>query len=130
MNGRRLDGKVAIVSGAGSRGLLLGMCRATAILFSREGAKVFLVDWDRKSAEETKAIIQSEGGKSVVWKSDVTKDEACKAMAEAMDCFGVTVNKPGELEGALDQALNAGKPAVVDVKTNVEGIADRAWMPQ
>ncbi|HIB57530.1 MAG TPA: thiamine pyrophosphate-binding protein [Alphaproteobacteria bacterium] len=51
-------------------------------------------------------------------------------MAEAMDCFGVTVNKPGELEGALDQALNAGKPAVVDVKTNVEGIADRAWMPQ
>jgi acetolactate synthase-1/2/3 large subunit len=50
-------------------------------------------------------------------------------MAEAMGCFGVTVNKPSELEGALDQALNAGKPAVVDVKTNVEGIADRAWMP-
>ena len=32
--------------------------------------------------------------------------------------------------GALDQALNAGKPAVVDVKTNVEGIADRGWMTQ
>ena len=50
-------------------------------------------------------------------------------MAESMDCFGVTVNKPSELEGALEQALNAGKPAVVDVKTHIEGIADRAWMP-
>jgi len=25
--------------------------------------------------------------------------------------------------------LNAGKPAVIDVKTHIEGIADRAWMP-
>ena len=54
MNGRRLDGKVAVVSGAGSRGSLLGTGRANDILFAREGAKVFLVDWDRKSAEKTK----------------------------------------------------------------------------
>ncbi len=50
-------------------------------------------------------------------------------IAESMDCFGVTVRKPGELAGALDQAFAAGKPAVVDVKTHVEGIAPRAWMP-
>ena len=50
-------------------------------------------------------------------------------MAESMGCFGVTVNKPSELASALDAALNSGKPAVVDVKTHVEGIAPRAWMP-
>ena len=56
-------------------------------------------------------------------------DQDFVRMAESMDCFGVTVNKPSELEGALEQALNAGKPAVIDVKTHIEGIADRAWMP-
>ena len=50
-------------------------------------------------------------------------------MAESMGCFGVTVNKPSELAGALDAAFSSGKPAVVDVKTHVEGIAPRAWMP-
>ena len=50
-------------------------------------------------------------------------------IAESMGCFGITVNKPSELAGALDQALAAGKPAVVDVKTHIEGIAPRAWTP-
>jgi len=50
-------------------------------------------------------------------------------MAESMGCFGVTVNKPSELASALDKAFASGKPAVVDVKTHVEGIAPRAWMP-
>ena len=40
----RLAGKVAIVTGAGSSGEVLGNGKATAILFAREGAKV-----DRKS---------------------------------------------------------------------------------
>jgi len=50
-------------------------------------------------------------------------------IAESMGCFGITVNKPSELAGALDQAFAAGKPAVVDVKTDLDGIAPRAWMP-
>ena len=45
MSRKRLDGKVALVSGSGSRGSLLGTGRATAILFAREGARLFLVDW-------------------------------------------------------------------------------------
>ncbi len=49
------------------------------------------------------------------------------AMTESMGGFGITVEKPGELEGALDQALNAGKPAVIDVKTHIDGIAPKAW---
>ena len=50
-------------------------------------------------------------------------------MAESMGCFGITVNKPTELSGALDQAFSANRPAVVDVKTHIEGIAPRAWTP-
>ena len=48
-------------------------------------------------------------------------------IAESMDCFGIQVNKPGELGSALEQALEAGKPAVIDVKTHIEGIAPLAW---
>ncbi|MFN8488058.1 MAG: thiamine pyrophosphate-binding protein [Caldilineaceae bacterium] len=51
-------------------------------------------------------------------------------MAEALGCFGITVHKPGELAGALDQAFASGKPAVVDVKTHVDGIAPTAWKPR
>lgn len=50
-------------------------------------------------------------------------------MAESMGCFGITVNKPSELASALDQAFASGKPAVVDVKTHLDGIAPRAWTP-
>jgi acetolactate synthase I/II/III large subunit len=49
--------------------------------------------------------------------------------AEAMGCFGITVNNPSELASALDQAFASGKPAVVDVKTHIDGIAPRAWTP-
>jgi len=50
-------------------------------------------------------------------------------IAESMGCLGLTVHKPGELAGALDRAFAAGKPAVIDVKTHIEGIAPRAWAP-
>ena len=51
-------------------------------------------------------------------------------IAESMGCFGVVVNKPGELSSALDQAFSAGKPAVVDVKTHLEGIAPQPYLPE
>ena len=40
----RLDGKVAIITGAGSSGPGVGNGKAAALLFAREGAKVLLVD--------------------------------------------------------------------------------------
>ena len=50
-------------------------------------------------------------------------------IAESMGCLGITVNKLSELSSALDQAFAAEKPAVVDVKTHIEGIAPKAWPP-
>jgi len=48
-------------------------------------------------------------------------------VAESLGCFGIQVTQPGELGSALEQALASGKPAVIDVKTDIEGIAPRAW---
>ena len=53
----RLEGKVAIVTGAGSSGPGVGTGKATATLFAREGAKVLLVDLSARQAEETLAAI-------------------------------------------------------------------------
>jgi acetolactate synthase-1/2/3 large subunit len=50
-------------------------------------------------------------------------------IAESMGCFGIVVHKPSELSSALDQAFAAGKPAVVDVKTHLEGVAPQPYLP-
>ena len=50
-------------------------------------------------------------------------------MAESMGALGITVNKASEISSALDQALSSGRPTVIDVKTDVGGIAPQAWMP-
>lgn len=51
-------------------------------------------------------------------------------IAKAMGCFGTVVHKPSELKGALEEALASNKPAIVDVRTHLEGIAPRAYMPK
>lgn len=50
-------------------------------------------------------------------------------VAESMGCFGTQVNRPSEFPGALDRAFASGKPAVIDVKTHIEGIAPPPWAP-
>lgn len=50
-------------------------------------------------------------------------------LARDLGGFGVRVTHPGEIRDALDQALASGKPAVVDVVTDIEGIAPPAWTP-
>ncbi len=78
----RLEGKVAIVTGAGSRGAGIGNGRAAAILFAREGAKVLLVDQNPGAAEETLAAIKEEGGEAEVFPGDVTDADRCRAMVD------------------------------------------------
>ncbi len=79
---KRLDGKVAIVTGAGSVGPGWGNGKATAVLFGREGAKVFAVDINLSAAEETKAIIDKDGGESTAYQADVSKSNEVKALVE------------------------------------------------
>ena len=86
----RLEGKIAIVVGAGQTpGETIGNGRATAILFAREGAKVMLVDRKLDSARETEKMIADEGGESHSFEADVTKEDDCAAIIRAcVDQFG------------------------------------------
>ena len=80
---RRLEGKVAIVSGAGSVGPGWGNGRATAVRFAEEGAKVFAVDRDGKSLAETLSLISKAGGTAEPHLCDLTDDKAVAGMVEA-----------------------------------------------
>jgi NAD(P)-dependent dehydrogenase (short-subunit alcohol dehydrogenase family) len=80
----RLDGKVAIVTGAAS-----GMGRASASLFAQEGAKVVVADIQDPAGEEAVEEITSAGGSAVFVRTDVSKEEDIEAMvARAVDEFG------------------------------------------
>ena len=57
------------------------------------------------------------------------EDTDFAAIAESFGCLGLTVTKPSEIGAALERAFAAERPVVIDVKTTVEGIAPRAWMP-
>ena len=48
-------------------------------------------------------------------------------IAQSIGCFGIRVEQPGQIQSALEQALASGKPAVVDVATDIEGIAPPSW---
>ena len=50
-------------------------------------------------------------------------------LAQTIGCFGIRVDQPGQIQSALEQAIASGKPAVVDVVTDIEGIAPPAWRP-
>lgn len=78
----RLEGKVALVTGAGSSGPGVGNGRATATLFAREGAKVLLVDITEERAAETMEMIQAEGGVASTIQADVTSAADCERMVE------------------------------------------------
>ena len=85
----RLKNKVAIVTGAGSAGPGWGNGKATAVLFAREGASVFAVDINAAAADETRAIIEGEGGACAVHQADVTDETAVEAIVAAcLDAFG------------------------------------------
>jgi NAD(P)-dependent dehydrogenase (short-subunit alcohol dehydrogenase family) len=78
--GGRLAGKVAIVTGAGSRGPGVGNGKAAAILFAREGARVLCVDRIKERAQETVELVRSEGGEAQPFAADVTRADDCRAM--------------------------------------------------
>ena len=108
--GTRLAGKVAIVTGAGSRADGIGNGRAASILFAREGAKVLLVDQSRAMAEATLEMIDGEGGEAAVHVADVTKTDDCRTMVEE------AVNRWGRLDILDNNVGIGGRGTVVEVK--------------
>ena len=79
---RKLDGKVAIVTGAGSSGPGVGTGKAISVLFAREGARVALVDRFEERAKETLALIEAEGGEATIVTADLTEVAACQRIVD------------------------------------------------
>ena len=110
----RLDGKVAIVTGAGS-----GIGRASTILFAEEGASVVASDIDAERGEQTVEEVRKEGGDAVFVKADVSDSGEVRAlMRSCMDwyaaldvlfnCAAVTLSGADGPAGDLDEeAWNA-----------------------
>jgi len=95
----RLDGKVAVITGAAS-----GIGRATALRFAGEGASVVVADLNRKGGEAAVRECRGNGGNAVFQPTDVSVEEEVRAaVARATSEFGrldIIYNNAG-LGGAL-----------------------------
>ena len=108
----RLEGKVAIVMGAGqSEGPYVGNGRAMAMLFAREGAKLMVADRELASALETRELIVAAGGEAEAVQADVTIEADCAAVArrckERWGRIDVLVNNVGTTGGSRDGQVSA-----------------------
>ncbi|KAI0117700.1 short chain dehydrogenase [Nemania sp. FL0031] len=82
----KLEGKKALITGGDS-----GIGRATAVLFAMEGADIFIVYLpdEEKDAQETKKLVESNGGKCHLHATDLTSSDNCKnAVDEALKAMG------------------------------------------
>ncbi len=102
----RLQGKVAIVTGAGARADVMGNGKAVSILFAREGARVLLVDNVEERVAPTLEAIRAEGGEASIFIADVTDEVQCRNLVQtALDRYGalhilhnnVGINGPGKV---------------------------------
>jgi NAD(P)-dependent dehydrogenase (short-subunit alcohol dehydrogenase family) len=79
-----LEGKVAVITGAGS-----GVGRAATQLFARHGAKVVAADVNAEAVAETVALVTAAGGEAIAQTCDVSKAEQVSALiAKAVERFG------------------------------------------
>ena len=105
----RLNGKVAIITGAGT-----GIGKASAILFAKEGAKVVAAGRREEKLKETVDIIVKNGGEASYCCTDVKEEEQVKAMVE------FAVEKYGKIDILFNNAgVGYSSPYVMDsvVKT-------------
>ena len=131
----RLAGKVAIVTGSGIReGDGVGVGRAMATLFAREGARVLVVDREMANAEKTLAALEEEGLSASAFEADVSVEAECEAMvAAAVDRYGkldVLGNAVGiGYRGKVTEMVEADWDRVLDVDLKSCAMASKHAIP-
>ena len=117
--GRRIEGKVALVTGGGS-----GIGRATAMLMSAEGATVAVADINGAAARETAAAIEAEGGRALAVEGDVSTERGAEAIVRAtLDELGRLDILDNNAGVADDRALSEIDDAFLDwmIGVNLKG---------
>lgn len=118
----RLDGKVALITGASS-----GIGRETAKLFAQYGAKVFVAARRENRLQELKAEIEAEGGVAEYAICDVSEEENCrKVVADCIKSFGrldILVNSAGQGDsmGSLEEEFDTAHFDLV-IKTDLASV--------
>ena len=80
----RLEGKVTIITGAGS-----GMGRVAAQMFAGQGAKVVVAEYSEAAGTETVELVRAAGGEATFVRADVSKEADAKGMVErALATYG------------------------------------------
>lgn len=119
----KLEGRVAIVTGAGSIREGLGNGKAVAVQFAREGASVFAIDINPAALAETAGMIRAEGGRIATGVGDVSSRAECQRLvAECSAAFGpatvlhnnVGIAVPGEVAGIAEEAWRRAFAVNVD----------------
>jgi NAD(P)-dependent dehydrogenase (short-subunit alcohol dehydrogenase family) len=103
--GRRLDGKVALVTGGGSSPArsddAIGIGQAISRCFAAEGCRVAVADISSEAAACTLAEIEAAGGEGVALTGDLSSASDCERVVrqavEALGCLNILVNNLGIL---------------------------------
>jgi len=132
--GDRLAGKVALISGAGGEGSVLGIGAATAVLFGAQGAAVILFDVDETRAETTRALVERCGGRARIVTGDVRSAGDCaRAVQAAVDHFGgldVLINNAAIARSAdIDSVTEEIWDATIDINLKSVMLLSKAAVP-
>ncbi len=116
----RLKDKVALITGGGS-----GIGKETALLFSQEGAKIVIADYEEEASKETLEEIKKDGGQGIFVKTDVTSvEDVDNVVDKTMNEFGkidVLVNNAGiTRDGLLKDITKENWDKVLEI--NLSGV--------
>lgn len=113
----RLENKVALITGGSG-----GIGRETALLFTKEGAKIVVTDVNDEAGQETADMITAEGGEAFYLHADVSKAADCEAMVafteEKFGKLNVMFNNAGIMHSDDDNAVTT-EESIWDLTMNI-----------